>query len=815
MGIFDPQGLPSSPTSQSSTSSGIASWAQPYVNNYLSNALLLANQGPTGFQNQVYSSAQNMGMPEQFGMGTSLANRGGEGQLSTAPMALNYGQMGATTGAQGIGIGQAGMQYGMNAGQNYANQATNPGAVGAYMNPYIQQSLAPQLQLLNQQQQLGSQDINARAAGQGAFGGNRATLAQGLNAQNYALAGQQAIGQGYNEAFRNAQQAQQFGANLGLQGAMQGTAAGLSGLDTALRGTSLGLQGVSGAQAGYSGATQAGAALGNIGAQQGQYELAKLALQNQIANQQYNQPFQNVEFQRNMLSGLPVSSSTTQGYTAGPNKLSQLTGALGAAGSYAPGIFNYAKDLYKSWNSGGGGSGITYGDDGYTTSAGNFIDPNEYSGGMAEGGEVKRYAEGGITSINRRVMNDPTAYSEQTIDRGAQNGVLGGVTKLLALDTIAKQRAAMQNQQAMQQQPSPSVMAQLQQQAAQPGIDSAESNLPQQYAGGGIIAFEEGGTTPRSAFREDLSRFADYAVPNLGIVKRLKELGSYFTTPRQAPTDADAQPGGLYGSGSNVAPEIQVKPDSGIIIHPNAPRTVGPSAPTAPTAPPVATYKPADTSGIDALTKGYESMIRGGEDFKKAESDADRSAFRKTMLGLMAGKSPYFFSNLGEAGLAAQEGLDKTLEGIQARKDKQIAQLMGLGLKGEDLKNAARKMGIDEAELQGKLPTYAAEANYKNEYAKYLASSKGKGAGSANLGGSLGEATVDKIMERYDAYRADYKNPNNPYVAMLSPQDQIYLKEGKGKSLATARKKLDEVIDAEQQKRLNTLSGYKQKRPVE
>jgi len=29
------------------------------------------------------------------------------------------------------------------------------------------------------------------------------------------------------------------------------------------------------------GATQAGAALGNIGAQQGQYELAKLALQNQ------------------------------------------------------------------------------------------------------------------------------------------------------------------------------------------------------------------------------------------------------------------------------------------------------------------------------------------------------------------------------------------------------------------------------------------------------------------------------------------------------------------------------------------------------
>jgi len=32
------------------------------------------------------------------------------------------------------------------------------------------------------------------------------------------------------------------------------------------------------------GATQAGAALGNIGAQQGQYDLARIALQNQIAS---------------------------------------------------------------------------------------------------------------------------------------------------------------------------------------------------------------------------------------------------------------------------------------------------------------------------------------------------------------------------------------------------------------------------------------------------------------------------------------------------------------------------------------------------
>ena len=318
LNIFGAQGLPSSPTGQTTTSGSIQPWAQPYIFNYLNKAQQLAtNAAPTEFQNQVYSSAQGMGTPEQFGQGSNLANQAGQGQLSTAPTALGYG-------AQGVGIGALGQMYGMGAGQNYAQQATNPYAVGAYMNPYIQQSLAPQLQLLNQQQQLGSQDINAKAVGQGAFGGNRATLAQGLNAQNYDLARQQAIGKGYDTAFQQAQQAQQFGANLGLQGAMQGTSAGLAGLSTAL-------QGVQGAQQGYTGATQAGAALGNIGAQQGQYDLSKLQLQNQIANQQFNQPFQTQQYMQGMLSGLPISSQTQQSFQAPPNTFSQLAG-LGTTG---------------------------------------------------------------------------------------------------------------------------------------------------------------------------------------------------------------------------------------------------------------------------------------------------------------------------------------------------------------------------------------------------------------------------------------------------------------------------------------------------
>ena len=296
MGIFDASSLPSGPTSQGTTNSSVASWAQPYINQYLTGAQNLVNQGaqPNALMQQSYTGAANLQTPGQFAQGSNLLNQAGQGQLGTVGTALGYGQQAAGAGA------------------NYAAQATNPSAVAAYMNPYVQQALAPQLQLLNQQQALQGQDIAAKAVGQGAFGGNRATLAQGLNAQNFDLARQNAIAQGYNTAFQNAQQAQQFGANLGLQG------------------LATGLQGVGAAQQGYTGAQQAGIGLGNLGYQQNQADVARLGLQNQLGLQQYQLPYQNLQFMQSMMAGLPYSNQTQQGWQAPPNALSQITGLAGA-----------------------------------------------------------------------------------------------------------------------------------------------------------------------------------------------------------------------------------------------------------------------------------------------------------------------------------------------------------------------------------------------------------------------------------------------------------------------------------------------------
>jgi len=301
------------PSQQSTGNTSIPSYAQPYVENMLGQTAALTdiNQNPyqnyggqrlagfTPMQTQAMTNIGNMQIAPQLGQASGYANQSGQGSLQTA------GQM--------AGVGQA-----------YQNMATDPSQIQKYMNPYIEQALNPQLQLLNQQQALQGQGIAAKASGQGAFGGNRASLAQGLNAQNYALAGQQAIGQGYSDAFKSAQQAQQFGANLGLQG-LQGSLAGYGQANQAA------------ATLGQLGQTQYGQQMG-INQAQMQSGAMQQALQQQGLDVNYqdflkqrNYPYQQLAFQSDMLRGLPLSQSASTIYSAPPSAASQI-GGIGTAG---------------------------------------------------------------------------------------------------------------------------------------------------------------------------------------------------------------------------------------------------------------------------------------------------------------------------------------------------------------------------------------------------------------------------------------------------------------------------------------------------
>ena len=347
----------SQPTSTTVNQSNLPPYLQPYVENML-NATQAQVYGTdasgnlnstfkpyvpysanpqdyvAGFspmQQQSYSTAANLQTPGQYGDASNMAAMSGLGSLGTAGGAAGYGGLGAMAGRMGQ---MAGMSYGQN--------ATDPNAVQAYMNPYLQATLNPALQLQNQQfGQIGAQN-QSQATQQGAFGGGRQAVMQGLNQQNQMLAQNQLVGNAYNQAYNTANQNMQTAGSQAMQGAglgIQGAQAGLAGIGAqqAAYGQ-LGQQATNLANIGGQqlGATENIAQLQNtLGAQQQgqQQNIINQDVQNYATAQQY--PYMQLGMLSNMIHGLPMQSATTQTYQALPSSSQQMMGAgLGALGAY-------------------------------------------------------------------------------------------------------------------------------------------------------------------------------------------------------------------------------------------------------------------------------------------------------------------------------------------------------------------------------------------------------------------------------------------------------------------------------------------------
>lgn len=320
-------------TTATTYTTNIPEYAKPYVNTMLGTAQQqiydINDQGQvTGFkpfvpysedprdyvapfsplQQASYMGAADLSMPGQFGEATGIAGMAGLGSLGVA--------------------GQASQ-----AGQNYTNMATNPGSVQAFMNPYISASLAPTLQEIGRQFDISGTQQQSNATRAGAFGGTREALMAAENQRNKNFAMNQAITQGYDKAFQAAQQAQQFGAGLGLQG--QQTA--ISGLG----------------QAGQIAGTLGNLGTGQLAAQQGilgtqnqfgqqlqqqQQNIINQAIQNYATEQQF--PMQQLGNMSNLLRGLPMQSTSTASYQAPVNPIA-------AYGSLATGIIGATKAAKK------------------------------------------------------------------------------------------------------------------------------------------------------------------------------------------------------------------------------------------------------------------------------------------------------------------------------------------------------------------------------------------------------------------------------------------------------------------------------------
>jgi len=446
-------GAPSGPTNTTVTNTNIPDYAQPYVSNMLNAAQAqIYTPDMTGFNPYTPYSTN----PSDYVAGFSPLQQ--QAQSTAANMQVP-GQYGAATGQtmQDINqFGRLGQQMGQ-AGNQYAQNATN-GSIGAYMNPYIQQSLAPQLQLAQQQYGIQGAAQQGAATSAGAFGGSRNALQQGLNQQNQMLAENSLISTGYNNAFNQAQQAQQFGANLGLQGQQAQAGALASQMGGANQ-----LAGIGGQQLG---AQQNILNTQNqLGAQQqsNQQNIINQAVQNYATAQQY--PYMQLGQLNAMLRGLPMQQSSTSMYQAAPSTVSQLSG-LGIAGLGAAGMYNAAT--------------------------------------KAKGGKIKAMAVGGAVPMNM--------MSDQQLGQVQQNPTSSPMAKMNAQGLEQLHGYIHNNPQAgqMMQQGMPQQMAQAPQDRS--GVASI-ATPPQmtQMAGGGIIAFADEGEVKDPSIPRTKSGELDWA----------------------------------------------------------------------------------------------------------------------------------------------------------------------------------------------------------------------------------------------------------------------------------------------------------------
>lgn len=158
------------------------------------------------------------------------ANEGQQGLAEAKPWINNaYG-----TAAPVMGQAQGLLSTAVGAGQNYANQASGfmGGATGAvnpnqidqteinrYMTPYLNNVVQSQMGLLNQQNEQQRAALRGNAVASGAWGSDRAGIAEANLGQQQSLSNAQIISgllnQGYNNALGTAQQQQ--GVNLSAQ----------------------------------------------------------------------------------------------------------------------------------------------------------------------------------------------------------------------------------------------------------------------------------------------------------------------------------------------------------------------------------------------------------------------------------------------------------------------------------------------------------------------------------------------------------------------------------------------------------------------
>jgi hypothetical protein len=377
---------PSDTTSTSTQTTELPEWARGYAKDALAKgqALTDVNQNPyqtytnpriAGFsplQQQSMQNAAGMSVAPQIGQGTAAATMAGLGGLGVA------GQ--ATTGG-------------------FQNQD------GGYMNPYMNQILAPQLAEANRNYDITGTKQQSAATQAGAFGGSREAIMAAENERNRNMGLNQIYGQGLNTAYTNAQN--QYNQNLQNQ------------------------------LAGYGMANQAAGQLGQLGQNQYQQTMGINTLQNQYGGQQQalqqqglsqayqdfqnqqNYPYKQLGFMSDLIRGLPLGQQSTKAvYEPGPST-AQNVASLGL-GAYGIGqLFKAEGGSVKSMAGGGLGGSVP----------GGSVLSREYKEGVVDNIPTNQGLQAAVAGAQARGDGETelAARNEMSEDAAIRRGISGQV----------------------------------------------------------------------------------------------------------------------------------------------------------------------------------------------------------------------------------------------------------------------------------------------------------------------------------------------------------------------------------------------------
>ena len=264
---------------QLSTESALSNWAGPYVTDMLGKGQALSETPYQAYMGPLTAGA------------SSLQNQAFQGLAG-----LTMPSMGGFT----------------------PQSFTSPGTAQQYMNPYLQQSLDPQLAEIRRQADITRLGDAGRLTKAGAYGGSRQAVMESEGNRNLATQLARTTGEGYNTAYDKA--ANQFNTEqgLGLNAQNLANQYGLSAL-----GKTAELGGV-----------QRGIESEGIAADMAQF------------NQERDFPYKQVQYQQSLLQGMPLA---TQSYTyTQPSTMANIGGTAGGLASLYKSTAPMITDLYKN-----------------------------------------------------------------------------------------------------------------------------------------------------------------------------------------------------------------------------------------------------------------------------------------------------------------------------------------------------------------------------------------------------------------------------------------------------------------------------------